>query len=365
MVLGRDLIAAPPIVTVRFEVNPVLMFTNILIIAHYEQAWLDGTDHTIHTIVNALPEERRQIHKLVYGSLCDAIPYVGEMSFPDFLADFAARDAVTLRNNILMWLKNKEDFPGVEALLSNEDAFIDFMGKVAEEHKKEREDDYMRLTYAYLADPARMKAMMLEHMTFMWDNFLSREWAKHESSIRQCVEAYRQKNYDTFKSAYDAVEVITGRDMRTNEKMKSVLEARSQFAFIPSPYLGPYLSWHEESWTNDKDAAILFGVRTPQSGKKSVLSTNRSELLIWMTALADDTRLQMLDMLLEEGEICAQDFIDRLQLSQSSASRHLRQLVTAGFLTSRRQDVAKCYTLNQERMSELVEILQHFTQKPS
>jgi len=53
-------------------------------------------------------------------------------------------------------------------------------------------------------------------------------------------------------------------------------------------------------------------------------------------ALSDETRLQMLGLLLKEGELCVCDFVDVLEITQSKASRHLRYLVNAGLLDDRR-----------------------------
>ena len=47
-------------------------------------------------------------------------------------------------------------------------------------------------------------------------------------------------------------------------------------------------------------------------------------------ALSDETRLQMLGLLLKEGELCVCDFVDVSKITQSKASRHLRHLVNAG-----------------------------------
>lgn len=56
-------------------------------------------------------------------------------------------------------------------------------------------------------------------------------------------------------------------------------------------------------------------------------------------ALSDETRLQMLGLLLEKGELCVCEFIDLLGISQSKASRHLRHLVNAGLLEDRREAI--------------------------
>jgi ArsR family transcriptional regulator, arsenate/arsenite/antimonite-responsive transcriptional repressor len=53
-------------------------------------------------------------------------------------------------------------------------------------------------------------------------------------------------------------------------------------------------------------------------------------------ALADPTRLQMLALLLERGELCVCHFVDALGVTQSKASRHLRTLFHAGFIEDRR-----------------------------
>ncbi len=56
-------------------------------------------------------------------------------------------------------------------------------------------------------------------------------------------------------------------------------------------------------------------------------------------ALSDETRLQMLGLLIEQGELCVYDFVEVLGITQSKASRHLRYLVNAGLLDDRREAV--------------------------
>jgi len=56
-------------------------------------------------------------------------------------------------------------------------------------------------------------------------------------------------------------------------------------------------------------------------------------------ALSDETRLEMLGLLLKEGELCVCDFVEVLGVTQSKASRHLRNLVNAGLLQDRREAV--------------------------
>jgi len=53
-------------------------------------------------------------------------------------------------------------------------------------------------------------------------------------------------------------------------------------------------------------------------------------------ALADETRLRILALLLTEQELCVCDIIAALQLPQSTISRHLAYLRKAGMVNDRR-----------------------------
>jgi DNA-binding transcriptional ArsR family regulator len=59
-----------------------------------------------------------------------------------------------------------------------------------------------------------------------------------------------------------------------------------------------------------------------------------------------------LSLLTHHQELSSQDFQQMLDLSQSAASRHLRQLVATGYLNERRRDLNKVFALNQRRVQE-------------
>ncbi len=65
-------------------------------------------------------------------------------------------------------------------------------------------------------------------------------------------------------------------------------------------------------------------------------------------ALCDETRLQMMALLLRERELCVCDVMEVLQISQSKASRHLRFLYVAGLLEDRREAVWVHYRIPDE-----------------
>lgn len=62
-------------------------------------------------------------------------------------------------------------------------------------------------------------------------------------------------------------------------------------------------------------------------------------------ALADETRLEILALLLVGGELCVCDVEGALGITQSKASRHLRYLLNAGLVENRRAGVWMHYLI--------------------
>ena len=63
------------------------------------------------------------------------------------------------------------------------------------------------------------------------------------------------------------------------------------------------------------------------------------DLVAAFKALGDETRLQMMALLLRHGELCVCDLEHVLGVTQSKSSRHLKTLRHAGLVDHRRQAV--------------------------
>lgn len=70
-----------------------------------------------------------------------------------------------------------------------------------------------------------------------------------------------------------------------------------------------------------------------------------SETARLFQALADDTRLRLVALLME-GELCVCDMVAVLSLPQSTVSRHLASLRNAGLVEGRREGVWMHYRLD-------------------
>ncbi|MEI7816359.1 MAG: metalloregulator ArsR/SmtB family transcription factor [Desulfuromonadales bacterium] len=76
-------------------------------------------------------------------------------------------------------------------------------------------------------------------------------------------------------------------------------------------------------------------------------------------ALADETRLRILALLLSEGELCVCDIIAALKLPQSTISRHLAYLRKTEWVNDRRCGLWIYYSLrsSDDNKKELISVL--------
>ena len=73
--------------------------------------------------------------------------------------------------------------------------------------------------------------------------------------------------------------------------------------------------------------------------------------------LSDETRLNIVTLIVENKELCVCDLIEKLQLSQPKISRHLALLRAAGLLQDRRQGQWVYYSINPKLANWCYEIL--------
>ena len=75
------------------------------------------------------------------------------------------------------------------------------------------------------------------------------------------------------------------------------------------------------------------------------------ELVKAFKSLSDETRLRILNLLLER-ECCVCEVMQALGISQTRASRNLSALYDAGFLKLRKDGLWSLYSIDRERMKE-------------
>ena len=283
---------------------------------------------------------------------------------PDFLDWLEAADAVALRDQLITSMlghhdaklhkMDQEPFPAPtpEHLLAHPDHLVEYKQRLyGDEHPID--EGLVRDVHAMYTKPTSMKALMLHHLHDMWNNFIAKEWERNEPQLRACVDAFSRVNFSGM-SALEIARSVTGRDFAGNIFLSQEVRDVNELIFIPSMHLGPFVTMGRMGET----VVVVFRMRMPDGLPNQVTRMDRSDLLVRLGALADDTRMQIMNLLVDHEELCAPQVIKLLGLSQSAASRHLRQLTATGFLTERRHEGAKCYSLNHRRVDETIQALQ-------
>src|SRR5258705_7408857 len=74
----------------------------------------------------------------------------------------------------------------------------------------------------------------------------------------------------------------------------------------------------------------------------------------YFRGLGDPTRLRILELLEEEGELAVGDLVEKLGIPQATVSTHLGCLRWCGFVATRREQRAVIYRVADERVGTLV-----------
>ena len=213
--------------------------------------------------------------------------------------------------------------------------------------------------YEYVVDPAALKQLVTGHIRWFWKNHLQAEWTRVRPMLEESARAFNQVDYSSMSRA-EVIEYVTGKDIRSESKWEtkwgdSFLKAR-ELIFIPNPHIGPYIRAEQIR----DHFFIYFGAHLPEGSDVRVPELDRAEIVSKISALADETRLQILQMIAENGEMRSQEIIEATNLSQPSVSRYLSQLTAAGYLQERRANGAKAYLLNRDRIEKTLKAVRAF-----
>jgi ArsR family transcriptional regulator len=362
--LETDFILGPQKSNISVALEPMPNALNSLVMLNSVEELSGLGDWVVRTAASLSPE-RRHINRLVLEGMYYAVqPDRRWPSFPAYINGLAALPGEVLRERLLVGssMPHGDKVPAQQpadeaeraAALESASAYLAFLHRhfppAAIDEALETE------TYNLIVEPAKMQALIVEHMREMW-RLLAPEWERAKPMLQEAVSAFQ--NYDfTKQSPFEAAQLICGHDLQP--WWEKLFTKSQQIFFVPSAHNGPYMS----KVISDQYLWIFFGARLPEGARPGTSALNRSELLVRLSALTDDTRLQILALLSQSEQLCAQDIMNQLDLSQSATSRHLRQLSAIGYLTERWRGGEKCYTLNRERIGDTFRALEQFLSQP-
>jgi DNA-binding transcriptional ArsR family regulator len=362
-ILDQNILDLPTQETISVRLEPVhnAMYS-LTLVAKSRQ--VSGFHEWITHTAESMSEEEWRRHELVMIGLHYAVvPEKSWSSFPAYLDHLAAIKPTTLREKLMDAYANIDacevgpiaDPPiDRQSALENVENYLSFLRQHFDESYIDV--DLETRAYAYITQPAKMQALIVSHLHEIWERYLAEEWERVKPMLQDSVRAFNAIDFGSM-SKLEAAQFITGQDLEAS-KWEEILSAATQIVFVPNAHNGPYLGHFKI-----KDASgIFFGARLPKGTQMEAPDLSRNELLVRLTALADDSRLRIMKLVADQGEMRSQEIIQGLDLSQSAASRHLMQLSASGYLNERRCEGAKCYTLSNERLEETLAALSNYLQ---
>jgi DNA-binding transcriptional ArsR family regulator len=352
-----NVLLAPGTVDVAFSLDPV--YNNLASL--YQLEFVDThpeLDTWVGQAMASLSTDQMHTHRLMSQILYSAYePDDDWPTFPAYLDDLRERSPISLRDRFLRHM-----FPTCGKRYASRHQLMDLDTYIAEIDRSEFDiqvgRDLLAKAHALLSDPSAMHEAIVAYLTSMWNAILAEEWERNRAFLGQVVDAFQRRAAEySGQGAYQAIRSVTGRDASGN--WQRALAPAKKLVFIPSPHIGPYLM----HYAYPPVVRVIYGARLPPVTERESTESHRADLLVQLRALADETRLRILETLALEGELCAQEVVTRLGLSRSSASRHLSQLSATGYLVERQgTGKAKCYALNPERFQETLRSLERYAE---
>jgi hypothetical protein len=314
---------------------------------------LPGLNSWITQTAKKLMPEIRYANRLLFEGLRDALtPEPSLLDFRSYMKQLRKRDPIELRNLVLDELRTRFSrrvsseetlrAPDRERLLDDVQAYLTCVeytqvdapfdsGLQAEVHR-------------LLNDAPSLHALLVSHLETLWRMFAP-EWKRVQSSLRWQVEMFT-RSLDEEAALDEIFYTLTGRNL-PQDIVRRVAD-RDEVILVPSWHNGRHITL----WENNGRVRLFFS--EPFNHDVTLLRAR-------LTALADEARLRILELLAQQDEMLAQDIIAALALSQSSVSRHLKQLVSLGYVYERRGEGAnKTYRLSSfymDRTSRALEQL--------
>jgi len=197
--------------------------------------------------------------------------------------------------------------------------------------------------------PEELRQRILALIQCFYDEHYRHELPQRLPCLERSVAAHRNQPVG------DINELIRSLTQRPISCLDEEPEAYTEHIFAPSLDMGP--------WVSCADTPPIHGLYYPCEARFVGALAEEGEETLRLAriykALGDEQRLRILH-LLRDGELYAQQIVERTGLHQSVVSRHLEFMRAVGLLQARRQNNMKFFTLNPSMRDELGKTLDLF-----
>jgi DNA-binding transcriptional ArsR family regulator len=343
----------------RFESAPVHNMLCSLCILNQDH--LDHISPWVDEVLEKISAEEKADAEIACGAVIH-VGWTGAKTIPEFIDVLSAAPAERMVNAELDNVLDRaarylhlDSLPSREELLQDRETYVGLVQQLVEQKEPEMFNrEMVEREYGRLASPETYKQRLTTALRHFYERYLQPAWQQVGRTIDESVAAFRSVEVPR-GSLEDRLKFVTGRDFIPPMWLETLEEAKT-IVYVPSVHIGPYMILFDFDGTT---AYLVGRARVPEGAKVHSASLDRSDLLIKLDALSDATRMRILELSAERGEITSQDVIDELDLSQSSASRHLSQLAATGLITVDSTERTKKYRINPRRIDDVCTGLKH------
>ena len=333
----------PASVTTSITVEPVYNALLSLALLTADPATVKVEPWITQTAAQLTPQQRHD-NRLVFEGLGQALLLAATCAdFPAYLTTLEAEAPTVLRDRL--W---QQFAPDTSQNTVDPQRFVQ---QVSTAYPLNRVDETLLVeVYQMSQAPVAMQRLITTHLRTLWETHLAAEWDRSARNLQSMHYLLNKCTWPT-TSAQDAIRAFLRRPLP--DAISAQLGGVEQVVFVPSPHV----HLHAERF-GSPNTIWIFALANFWTLPLRTEPIQRTEVLAPLSALADETRLYILELLATHQELFAQELITKLDVSQPTVSRHLKQLRSANLITEQRSnDANKSYQLNPEALERLFHTL--------
>ena len=202
-----------------------------------------------------------------------------------------------------------------------------------------------------ITTPQELKNRSLRMIEEFWETCYQEEFERAWPDLQRAARRAQSLVHPVVQVSFSD---LTGH--RLPENIASHLADVERVIYAPSSHLGSfiqYIYYSPELILFFNPAAVLETTPKPATPPRPTgVEIAETAALAGMKAIADPTRLRILDML-QDREHYAQEIVGKLGISQSAVSRHLSTLESAQVVTVRPDQGMKYYAIDRDHLRTL------------
>ncbi|MFP4016203.1 MAG: ArsR/SmtB family transcription factor [Halanaerobiales bacterium] len=221
------------------------------------------------------------------------------------------------------------DSDDIDHLLSNNSEIVEFINKNISFSSEEKWQ-----VLQFITDPEKMKSEFLELLTWHYDTF----YKDQERTIEKELKVYEKELADRLeKYGEEYLKLMVPFDYNKSNKVDKITLAVSYY-------------YERSCMFNALDDLFLFGYRYHEviEGGHSVLAGAQV-----FKALADETRLNIIRLLSDRPRY-GHEIAQELDISNSTVSHHVANLIMNGLINSYREDNRVYFELDENKLKDIM-----------